>query len=292
MLPDKWRCDTSQDWEVLEDNFDSVNSKTIPDATLQALAFYHSPLKYFEEKAPRFVDVTDKLELAIEPKVDNQPITDFKNEKVRKGLKRAAKRKARRNNLCVLLRQAFITGSVAFLLLGPALSSCSPMFASLSCHKLLNLSLSCFPVPALLSCPGLPIPLLFRLFVPALLSYSSVPTLLSLFVPALLSLPVPALVSCFVLGPNPTWLTSSTLITFKQALSNESLGRQSISPSLLEPLCPFPVLGPLLKKSDCKRLFDTTFINSRPLATNHAAKEVELSFEKCGCLVQVKLNRL
>lgn len=33
------------------------------------------------------------------------------------------------------------------------------------------------------------------------------------------------------------------------------------------------------------------FINSRPLAGNHAAKEFNLSFEEYGCLAPVKFNR-
>lgn len=43
---------------------------------------------------PWFVDFTDKTKLAIEFKNNNQPITDFENEKARKKLKRIAKRKA------------------------------------------------------------------------------------------------------------------------------------------------------------------------------------------------------
>ncbi len=85
MLPDKWRFDTSQDWEVLGDDFDSVSSEIIPDATLRALSFHYFPLGYLEEGAPRFVDVTDEPELAIEkPEGDVGPITDSEDEKTRK----------------------------------------------------------------------------------------------------------------------------------------------------------------------------------------------------------------
>lgn len=66
MLTDKWRFDTSQDWEVLGDDYDSVSSDTILDGTLQALGFHLSLLGYLEERVPRFVDVNNKLELAIE----------------------------------------------------------------------------------------------------------------------------------------------------------------------------------------------------------------------------------
>ena len=40
-----------------------------------------------------------------------------------------------------------------------------------------------------------------------------------------------------------------------------------------------------------KRKLDKTFINTRPLANNHAKEEVDLSFARCGCSPGVKLNR-
>ena len=100
MFPNQWRFNTSQDWEVLGDNFNSVSLETIPNATLQSLSFHHSLLGYFEEEAPLFIDVTDKQELAIEPEDNNKPIMDSKDEKARKKLECAAKRKAQRDNLC------------------------------------------------------------------------------------------------------------------------------------------------------------------------------------------------
>ncbi len=51
VLSDKWQFNTSQDWEVLEDDFDSVSSETIPDAILRALGFYYS-LDYLKKGAP------------------------------------------------------------------------------------------------------------------------------------------------------------------------------------------------------------------------------------------------
>lgn len=66
VLTDKWQFNTSQDWEVLGDNFDNVSLDTISDGTLQALDFHFSPLGYLEKRGPRFIDVTDKSELVIE----------------------------------------------------------------------------------------------------------------------------------------------------------------------------------------------------------------------------------
>ena len=104
VLPDKWQFDTSQDWEVLRDNFDSFSSETILNAILQALNFHYSFLGYLEKAAPWFIDVIDKSKLAIESKDNGQPITDSEDEKMRKGLKRAAKRKTRRDNLYAPVR--------------------------------------------------------------------------------------------------------------------------------------------------------------------------------------------
>ena len=275
--------------------------ETIPDATLQALGFHHSPLSYLEEEIPRFVDVIDKSELVIKLEDNGQLITDSENEKVRKRLECVAKRKARRNNLRAFVRQALAIGSVTPLLSSPALSSrffvpallfCLgsptpllsylPMFASLSCLEL--------PTP-LLSCPLMPASL-SRPLMSALLSCPPIPALLSLLVPALLFLPMPASASHSMLGSVPTRLISSALRIFKQALLDEPLGRQLTSPSLPELLCPFSILGLLPKKSNCKRPFNTTFINSCPLVANHTAKEIDSSFGKCEYPAQVKLNRL
>ena len=163
----------------------------------------------------------------------------------------------------------------------PALLSCLPMPNLSSRIGLPTPSSSCFPGPALLSLP-----------MPALLSRPFVPTFLSPLVPTLLSLSVPALASCAMLGSAPTQLISSTLRTFKQALSDKPFGCQSTSPRPPEHLCLFLILGPLPEKSNCKRLFDMAFINSHPLAVNHIAEEVDLSFGKCECLTKIKLNRL
>ena len=161
-------------------------------------------------------------------------------------------------------------------------------------------------VPTLLSC--LFVPTLLSLLIPILLTRPLVlvllspfmttllspfmPVLLSLPVPALLSLFVPALLFCFIFSLTLTHLTSSALRTFKQTLSDGPLGRQSISSSPPEPLCLFPILGLLAKKSNHQQLFDTAFINSRPLAVNYIIQEINLNFKEYGCLTSVKLNQL
>ena len=185
MLPQMWQFNTNQDWGVLGDEFDSVSLETIPNATLQALGFYYSPLGYLKKGTPRFADITDKPELKIKLENDNQPITKSMNEKARKRLDRAAKRNIRQNNLCASIRQALIAGSVApFLSRSPMLTLSRPPLSALSCP----------PVSTLLSLP-----------VPALLS-PLVRALSSFLMPALLSPLVLALLSHSVLSSAPTYL--------------------------------------------------------------------------------------
>lgn len=231
VLLDKWWFNTSQDWMVLRDNFDSVNLETIPYAILWALNFYHSLLDYLQEGALRFIDVTDKPKLVSKLEDNGQPIMDSKDKKARKGLKRAAKRKIRCYNICALVWQTLAINSIAPLL------SCSP----------LPVLSSYLPVPALSSYPRLPSLLSSRLFMLALSSYLFVPVLSSLpmltlsYLPilALLSFPVPISLSCFMLGLTPTRLISLALKTFKRALSNKLLGRWSTSLSFIESFYPF-----------------------------------------------------
>ena len=235
------------------------------------MGFHHSSLNYPEEEGLQFVDVTDKRELAIEPKENNQPIIDSEDEITRKRLKLAIKRKVRRNNLCTPVQQAFAAGSITSLLSHlhvPNSLSCPLMPALLSPTML---AFSCLPVPTLLSPPLL--------------------TLSSPLMPALSSPPVSTLLLCSLLALAPTHLTSSALRTFQLALSDESLHCHSTSPSLVGPLHLFPTLSPLSEKNEHKRLFDITFINSRPLAKNHAVQEVDLSFGEYGCPAPVKFNR-
>lgn len=85
---------------------------------------------------------------------------------------------------------------------------------------------------------------------------------------------MPALLSRFMLSQAPICLTSSALRTFKQALSDEFLGRQLTSLSLVELFYLFPTFGPLSEKNNDKQLFDTRLINSRSLAENHVVESL------------------
>ena len=237
VLPDKWRFNTSQDWKLLADNFDSVSLDIILDDILQVLDFYLFLLSYLEEVVPQFIDVTNNSNLRIEPVDNSQSNRDFKNEKVRKKNKRAAKRKTKLNNLRAPMRV-------------PAASSAALL---LSCSALVSRPALVFhfrSLALLLSCPRSHTCLLSR----------SLPTI----VPGSPAVLLPLL----VLGLAPPHLAFTALKIFKLALSDEFL-RHHLT-SFAELLSPFPLLDLLPDKTDCKQTFDIAFINSCPLAGNHA----------------------
>lgn len=66
---------------------------TIPDGILQAPGFHFFSLGYLKKEVLRLVDITNKPKLAIRPKVNSQPITDLKDEKTKKKLECATKKK-------------------------------------------------------------------------------------------------------------------------------------------------------------------------------------------------------
>lgn len=232
IFPDKQQFDTSQNLDILGDNFDSVSLETIPDTILQALSFYHFPLGYFEKKTLWLVDNMVKPELVIKLMDNYESIIDFKDEKVRKRLEHAVKKKIQCNNCCALVWQAFAPCFVAFLLFDLfifALLSCFLMPTSLSCPRLptsllfcpLILTLLSFFQSTLSSCLLIPILLSFPISV--LSSYLFIPTLLSLFMPIFLSSLVSTLLSYFILSLAPTYLIFSAFRTFKQALLDKRL---------------------------------------------------------------------
>lgn len=241
------------------DNFDNVSSDTIPDSILQVLSIHLSLLGYFEERTPRFVNITENPNLTTKPIDNGQPIIDSEDEKIRKQNKRVAKRKAQLNNLYALMR-APTADSAAWLLSSPTL---------ISCLESLTLLLSCPWSPTYLSPLSTPISHL----VP-----TPIPTSLAL------------LFLLLVLGPAPPYLASSVLRIFKQVLSDKLL--YCCSTSLAELFCPFPLLSLLPDKTNRKRIFDIVFINSRLLASNYAWEEVDLSFPAYKCIATVKLKRL
>lgn len=76
----------------------------ILDTTLKALYFHHSLLSYLKKRVLGSVDIINKLKLPINPKDNNQPITNSENKKMRKRLEYATKKNERHDNLCATIR--------------------------------------------------------------------------------------------------------------------------------------------------------------------------------------------
>ena len=313
VLFDKWRFDLIQDWETFALDFKSFSTDTIPDKTLRALGFRISATGYLEKGSLHFTDITD-LELNAEPAVVDNPgqvVTDFKKEVVKKKNKSAVKRKERLAKLRALVGSPLSTCPKSSSLLSLCLIP-TPMSALMSA---LLPSLITTPIPAPIFCSESPA-VLSSCRIPALVSrlgFSAVmlscclPVLagsadLSSFchtpvfccrIPALL-LPLPS-----VLSP-PFILESSPFRTFKRSLSDEPWPRVLSSPAKpLRLFLAFDTYNPddnngsynSTNNNERKRGFNTTFINSRPLAGNHDQEEIDLSFAGCRYLDTVKLNR-
>ena len=138
--------------------------------------------------------------------------------------------------------------------------------------------------------------LLFHLRSPIVLLFRRVPALAAVSRCEIPALMLPHL----MLGPLLP-LRLAPLRIFQQSLSNKPWPYVLTSPT--KPLCLFLAFGTLnpdnnnglynpTNNNKCKRGFDTTFINSRPLAGNHDQKEIDLSFAGYRCPTAVKFNWL
>lgn len=273
----------------------------IADEIFQTLGFYISATRYLEKKSLHFTDITD-LELTTKLVMFGnlgQVVTDSKEEVVKKKNKYTAKRKQR-------LAKPY-----------PAIKYFS--FPCLESFSFLSLFFMPAFVPAIM-------PALIFALMPAFISYLKSLTILSsyhmptpVFYPrssaSLLSYHLPTLVSClrslavllfchvfvscygisalllpFLILGLPFLFRSSLFEIFKQSLSNEPW--LHISSSYAKPLGLFPPLGLFSGKTNHKRIFNIAFINSCPLAGNHARKQFDLNFAKCEYLAIVKLNQL
>lgn len=152
VLPDKWRFDSSQDWETLALDFESFNTADLADETLRALGFHISVTGYLEKRSPRFTDVTD-LEMTAKLAVVNKPgqvVTDSEEEVVKKKNEHTAKKKERLPKLHTLV--------------GSTLSPCpksSPFLLPCSMSTPVPAPMPA-PVTTSIFCPGSPTISLFR----------------------------------------------------------------------------------------------------------------------------------
>ena len=240
------------------------------------------------------MDVND-LELTTKPAmVDNHGliVTNFKQEMIKKKNEYAIKRKTRLTKLYAPIKFLLSLRSKSFLFLSPCFMPTfvpvfmlvfMPVFVSahlftpVSClGSCVVLSSGCMPVPAV--CVA------FFLSCHAFVSCCGISALLS---------------SLLLLSPRFS-LGLSYLRTFQQFFSDEPWPHVSISPT--KSLCLFRALGVYNPDNDnglynptnnnkYKWGFNTIFINSCPLASNHDQKEVDLSFAGCECPAIVKLNQ-
>ena len=141
VFPNKWRFNSSQDWETLALEFGVFSIDDLVDETFQPLSFHISAIEYLEEDFPRFTDVTD-LKLTAKTAVMNNPgqvVIKSEEKMVKNKNKRAAKRKERIAKLCAPIASSlfsylessfFLSPRFVFLLM-PALMPASmptPLF--------------------------------------------------------------------------------------------------------------------------------------------------------------------
>ena len=94
VISDRWKHDTTQDWENLAKNLDGVSAELIEDEALLRLDMHISTTGYLEEGAPRFTEVTGD-EKMIEDGGEAETVSDSeeKNKKKRLYVKRRGMRR-------------------------------------------------------------------------------------------------------------------------------------------------------------------------------------------------------
>ena len=229
VISDRWKHDTTQDWENLAKNLDGVSAELIEDEALLRLDMHISANGYLEEGAPRFNEVTGDKEM-IEDGGEAETVSDSEEENKKKRALRKEMRDARA--LSLIAARPYSSGSaVSVPGSAPPFASASaftlsvPGSSALLSSALLSASDVSFPVlgsSALLSSAfpstsgvsvtvlGLSALLLFAL--PSTLSISGV----SVPVPRLLAPPsvfgMPVLVPKSSPPPFPTWSDPQTLM--------------------------------------------------------------------------------
>ena len=85
VISDRWKHDTTQDWENLAKNLDGVSAELIEDEALLRLDMHISATGYLEKEAPRFTEVTGDEEM-IEDGGEAETVSDSEEENKKKGL--------------------------------------------------------------------------------------------------------------------------------------------------------------------------------------------------------------
>ncbi len=101
MISNKWKFDSTQDWEFLAKNFDQVSNELITEADLLRLDVHISAPGYLEERRLRFTEVPEQYkEESNKDDVEKEP-TDSEEEVIKKKAQRKKKRDARTTSLVV-----------------------------------------------------------------------------------------------------------------------------------------------------------------------------------------------
>ena len=69
IISNRWRHDTSQDWEYLAKNYENLTTAPILDEILLRLGLHISSTGYLEDGAPRFTEVTEYNNTSFSRKV-------------------------------------------------------------------------------------------------------------------------------------------------------------------------------------------------------------------------------
>lgn len=84
MISDKWKFDTTQDWEFFAKNFDQVNNKLIAEADLLKLDIYISVPSYLEERKPCFTEIMEEYKEESNKNNVEEEHTDLEKEAIKK----------------------------------------------------------------------------------------------------------------------------------------------------------------------------------------------------------------
>lgn len=169
IINDKWKHNTTQDWEFFAKNFDDVTNELIANGNLLRLDIHISALGNLEERRPCFIKVTKDNNEELDLNAKEKPmVSDSEKETIKKRALRKKKRNARIASLEI-----------------SCLPSCLPV------HEFLSPSTSAVPGSSAPSASVMPVPGLFAPSAPAVPG-SSTPSASAIRVPGLSALSVSA----------------------------------------------------------------------------------------------------
>ena len=306
VIRNRWRHDTSQNWEYLAKNYENLITALIPDESLLRLGLHISSMGYLEDGAPRFTKVTEHDNTSFDREVVEdedgeeackEAVTDSEEEASKKRARCKAMRDATRAQALLLAAMPGSSAPASISVPMPGLSAAMPGLSAPASASILvpGLSAAMPGLSATMPESSAAMPEL-SVAVPkssAVVPGSSAP--IPLFAPMLPGsspLPFPALSLPKTLTPDLAierqrlddtisgWSERS-----KRASSGELCSGRIKKAALEEAFSPrAPLFLSLFPSSGIgKRKLDKTFINTGPLANNHAEEEVNLSFAVCGC---------